>query len=117
MDSCAIYVGVELAKGIAYLIVGSAPPIMLSRFLINLRRVDSPQTTSFANESPSGFSVPNFRIPTMDDVVGNLGEPLDFEYTMGDDDTTVGRMQCDSEVYERYHTAALDVGNETEREP
>lgn len=31
--------------------------------------------------------MPNFRMPTMDDVVGNLGEPLDFnEPRLGDED-------------------------------
>lgn len=27
----------------------------------------------------SRFSIPNFHVPTMDDVIGNLGQPLDLE--------------------------------------
>ena len=27
----------------------------------------------------SRFSIPNFRMPTMDVVIGNLGQPLDLE--------------------------------------
>lgn len=76
----------------------SAPPIMLSRFLINLRQVDSPHNSSFSNGNLSRFSVPNFRMPTMDNVVGNLGELLEFvDYTVDDEDTTVGETRCDTE--------------------
>lgn len=71
---------------------------MLSRFLINLRQVDSSHKTSFSNGGQSRFSVPNFRMPTMDNVIGNLGESLEFvEYTVDDEDTAVGGTRCDME--------------------
>ncbi|KAJ3557931.1 hypothetical protein NM688_g1207 [Phlebia brevispora] len=50
------------------------PNILISRFLINLRQVESPasQTISRFDE----FSAPGFRVPALPEVIGNLGEPL-----------------------------------------
>ncbi len=43
--------------------------------------------TGLSNEHSSRFSIPDFRMPTMDDVVGNLGEPMSFvEYRVDDED-------------------------------
>lgn len=65
----------------------SLPQILLSRFIINLRQADAPATNPSDNSPPSRFSIPNFRMPTLDDVVGNLGEPLDFvEYCVEEDE-------------------------------
>ncbi len=56
-------------------------PILISRFLLNLRQVgvevDSVNNTQDA--STSRFSVPGFRIPTLESIlmVGNMGEDLD----------------------------------------
>lgn len=65
----------------------SLSQILLSRFIINLRRVNSPEAITATTRHPSQLSTPNFRMPTMDDVVDNLGEPLDFvEYRLDDED-------------------------------
>ena len=59
------------------------PSILISRFIINLRQLDDHENEGTAGTTtmPAGrfsqFSVPNFRIPTADDIVGNMGEPLD----------------------------------------
>ena len=59
--------------------------VLLSRFIINLRQVDTPTTNASTNQHRSRISSPNFRVPTIDEVVGNLGEPLDFvEYYVDD---------------------------------
>ncbi|KAJ3536622.1 hypothetical protein NM688_g6812 [Phlebia brevispora] len=54
------------------------PNIILSRFLINLRQVNSADTESNDAARFSQFSIPNFRVPTLPDIIGNLGEPLEF---------------------------------------
>ncbi|KAJ3550510.1 hypothetical protein NM688_g5064 [Phlebia brevispora] len=51
------------------------PNIILSRFLIGLRKVDP--VASIEASRFSVFSSPNFRIPTLPDIIGNLGEPLE----------------------------------------
>lgn len=70
------------------LISSSLPQLLLSRFIINLRQIDSPGSDTSAHQHSSRFSVANFRMPNMDDVVGNLGEPLDFdvEHRLDDED-------------------------------
>ncbi|KAJ3553445.1 hypothetical protein NM688_g3610 [Phlebia brevispora] len=50
------------------------PNIVLSRFLINLRQVDSAPSSSVVRSSQ--FSTPNFRVPSIPNIIGNLGEPL-----------------------------------------
>ena len=55
----------------------SLPSILLQRFLINLRRADLEHVPADASRV-SQFSIPAFRVPTIDGVVGNLGEPLIF---------------------------------------
>lgn len=53
-------------------------PILISRFLINLRQVASPDSKT-AMQNFSQFSVPGFRVPaSIDRVVGNMGESLEF---------------------------------------
>ncbi len=85
----------------------SLPQLLLSRFIINLRDADSPTTHLSDDRHPSRFSIPNFRMPTLDGVVGNLGEPLDFvEYCVEDD-----------EDGEHYSTPAIDrMGSEAAQE-
>ena len=61
--------------------------VLLSRFIINLRQVDTPSTNATTGAHRSRMASPNFRVPTMDEVVGNLGAPLDFvEYCVDDGD-------------------------------
>ncbi|KAF7793521.1 hypothetical protein EIP86_004635 [Pleurotus ostreatoroseus] len=65
----------------------SLPEIALSRFIINLRQAAAPSSIPSDNRHPSRFSIPNFRMPTLDEVMDNLGEPMDFvEYRIEDDD-------------------------------
>lgn len=60
------------------LIAHRLQPILISRFLINLRQVDSSNnTTQMAHFSK--FSMPNLRIATINDIVGNMGEELEHD--------------------------------------
>ena len=68
-----VYVYVSSSMQILTLTAPSLPPVLLSRFIINLRQVDSPSTNPSVNQRSSRFSIPNFHMPNMDDVVGNLG--------------------------------------------
>ena len=54
----------------------SVQPILISRFLINLRQTQSPNNaTEMTRESKF---MPNFRVPTLVSFQGNMGEPLEF---------------------------------------
>lgn len=91
----------------------SLPPVLLSRFIINLRQVDSPGTNPSVNQRSSRFSIPNFHMPNMDDVVGNLGQPLDFaEYRM--DDEGDAQNDGDDATAEPQHAAGLHTFWETD---
>ncbi|PSR74193.1 hypothetical protein PHLCEN_2v10041 [Hermanssonia centrifuga] len=52
-------------------------PILISRFLLNLRQVGSPEIDS-QEAFNSQFSVPGFRIPSLASIIGNMGEDLDY---------------------------------------
>ncbi|KAJ3557930.1 hypothetical protein NM688_g1208 [Phlebia brevispora] len=61
------------ASGISVLI-NMLPNILISRFLINLRRVESPAHSDTSRFSH--FSAPRFRVPTLPEIIGKLGECL-----------------------------------------
>ncbi|KAJ3522453.1 hypothetical protein NM688_g8871 [Phlebia brevispora] len=50
------------------------PNIIISRFLIDLRQINAAQPSDTARFSR--FSVPNFRVPSLPSIIGNMGEPL-----------------------------------------
>ncbi len=57
-------------------------PIIISRFLINLREADGgTQGSTLMSDGAhfSRFSAPGFRVPTLDDVIGNLGESVEYD--------------------------------------
>ncbi|KAJ3528793.1 hypothetical protein NM688_g7946 [Phlebia brevispora] len=84
------------------------PNIVLSRFLINLRQINAQESGSAARFSQ--FSPPNFRMPSISSIVGNLGEPLaDNEDDFEDDEDHVV-----AEVYEDGTHAAVNSGEEVE---
>lgn len=81
---------------------------MLSRFLINLREVAEPTTSDdTAMQRFSRFSIPNFHVPTstIDRVVGNLGEPLEFRDHDLDEDQPVAEDECALDVAEEFRAA------------
>ncbi|PSS32229.1 hypothetical protein PHLCEN_2v1998 [Hermanssonia centrifuga] len=51
-------------------------PILISRFLLNLRQVGSPEIDS-QEAFNSQFSVPGFRVPSLASIVGNMGNDLE----------------------------------------
>ncbi|THG94701.1 hypothetical protein EW026_g6817 [Hermanssonia centrifuga] len=58
------------------IVIQTLQPILISRFLLNLRQVGSPEIES-QEDFNSRFSVPGFRVPTLASIVGNMGEDLD----------------------------------------
>ncbi len=54
----------------------SLQPILISRFLLNLCQVGSPEINS-QEAFNSQFSVPGFRVPSLASIIGNMGEDLD----------------------------------------
>ncbi|PSS08891.1 hypothetical protein PHLCEN_2v3427, partial [Hermanssonia centrifuga] len=55
-------------------------PILISRFLLNLRQVGASQDPQ--NTTVSRFSIPALRVPTLaSSALGNMGEDLDHGYT------------------------------------
>lgn len=64
----------------------SAQSVLISRFLINLRRASQYTDTTASGES-SRFSVLNFDRPTFSTILGDMGQPLDYEENgIGDDE-------------------------------
>ncbi len=58
----------------------SLQPILISRFLLNLRQVGASQDPQ--NTTVSRFSIPALRVPTLaSSAMGNMGEDLDHGYT------------------------------------
>ncbi|PSS30880.1 hypothetical protein PHLCEN_2v2607, partial [Hermanssonia centrifuga] len=53
-------------------------PILISRFLLNLRQVGSPEIDS-QEAFNLQFSAPGFRVPTLASIVGNMGGDLDYD--------------------------------------
>ncbi|KAJ3557357.1 hypothetical protein NM688_g1516 [Phlebia brevispora] len=104
-------VGANVRFGAVLLRYGSLffmlPNIILSRFLINLRQVNSPESSSAARFSR--FSPPNFRMPSAASIIGNLGEPLaDNEDDFDEEDHVI------AEAYEDGHGAAVNNGEGVE---
>ena len=54
------------------------PPVLLNRFIINLRSLNSPDSSqdSSAQQYLSRFSPPNFHVPDSRSFLGNIGEDL-----------------------------------------
>ena len=77
----------------------SLQPILISRFLINLRQASDPaqdaNTTNF-----SRFSAPGFQVPAVDTFVGNMGESLDFGFEDDDEDVGDDVLEASQEIYE-----------------
>lgn len=65
----------------------SMQPILISRFLINLRQADRPDNMTEISRF-SKFSIPNFHVPTTASIVGDMGEPLEHGLSDIEDDRT-----------------------------
>ncbi|THG93501.1 hypothetical protein EW026_g7750 [Hermanssonia centrifuga] len=51
-------------------------PILISRFLLNLRQLGEPENETQSRFN-SRFSIPGFRVPTLASIVGDMGADLD----------------------------------------
>ncbi len=58
-------------------------PILISRFLLNLRQLGELENETQFN---SRFSIPGFRVPTSINIVGNMGADLDHGFSEELDD-------------------------------
>lgn len=54
---------------------GSLSPVLISRFMLNLRQAGQPTSTFSSDMNLSRFSMPAFAIPESR-IIGNLGEDL-----------------------------------------
>ncbi|PSS16473.1 hypothetical protein PHLCEN_2v3248 [Hermanssonia centrifuga] len=54
----------------------SFTPILISRFLLNLRQLGEPED-EIQSRFNSQFSISGFRVPTLEGIVGNMGADLD----------------------------------------
>ncbi|KAJ3554682.1 hypothetical protein NM688_g2981 [Phlebia brevispora] len=65
--------------------VSVLPSILTSRFLINLRQAESVESRNITRFSH--FSVPRFHVPSLPEIIGNLGERLvDGDEAVGDEE-------------------------------
>ncbi|THG92567.1 hypothetical protein EW026_g8373 [Hermanssonia centrifuga] len=87
-----VYFAAFLAMNIAQVLVATMPslqnvapvgsiilvltPILISRFLLNLRQLGEPENEIQSCFDPQ-FSVLGFRVPTSTSIVGNMGADLD----------------------------------------
>ncbi|THG94811.1 hypothetical protein EW026_g6727 [Hermanssonia centrifuga] len=58
-------------------LIGTLTPILISRFLLNLRQLGEPENETQSRFN-SRFSIPGFRVPTLESIVGNMGADLDY---------------------------------------
>ncbi|THG93194.1 hypothetical protein EW026_g7975, partial [Hermanssonia centrifuga] len=58
------------------IVIQTLQPILISRFLLNLRQVGSPEIDS-QEAFNSQFSLPGFRVPSLASIVRNMGEDLE----------------------------------------
>ena len=74
-------------------------PILISRFIINLRRTQhANDATDMARQSRF---ISNFRVPTLASFVGNMGEPLEFGARDGDSGLAGGKGEILQTVIDR----------------
>ncbi len=52
-------------------------PILISRFLLNLRDIGEAENET-QGDFNSGYSVAGFRIPSLANMLGNMGQELDY---------------------------------------
>lgn len=62
------------------------PPILINRFILNLRQAERPRPSTHESGGPSPSFVATFNYRLDRNIVGNMGEPLDcVDFTSGDD--------------------------------
>lgn len=72
-------------------------PLLISRFLINLRGADESLVEhEIDTREPSQTATVNFRIPTVQSVIGNIGEPLYDGIAEPLDDSTISEDSNDA---------------------
>ena len=74
--------------------------LLISRFILNLRRSREPLIIA---SHPSRVTIPGFHFPTLSDVVGDMGQPLDCNQDVSEDHEA---EVTDLEVYQPDPIAA-----------
>lgn len=70
--------------------------ILISRFLLNLRQTEEPATSHESHLSR--FSMPNFRMPTIASITGDMGNYLDHGNPEIEDDIDNANVEVDVDV-------------------
>ncbi|KAJ3552740.1 hypothetical protein NM688_g3994 [Phlebia brevispora] len=83
------------------------PNILISRFLINLRQVDMQGSNDTIDCSRFSTTL-NFRVPTLPEFIGNLGEPL----ANGDEDQDDEDQDDDTDLWGPCSSQLRDEENE-----
>lgn len=81
-------------------------PLLISRFLLNLRQLREPEGTGTHEISNSRFSVPAFRVPTLASIAGNMGEDLRHGPTPDEGDDQ-GDEEMDGDIDESAENSAV----------
>ena len=63
-------------------------PILISRFLLNLRQLRNPASEPSGDHFVVSTAIGSFATPSM--VIGNLGQPLDYGFDNEPDGAQVG---------------------------
>lgn len=61
----------------AAILTSNLPPILINRFILNLRQAESPRPSTHESGGPSPSFVATFNYQLDQNIVGNMGEPLD----------------------------------------
>ena len=85
------------------LLLATQPPVLLNRFIINLRSLNSPSLSqdSSTRQHWSRFSAPNFHVPDSGSFLGNFGEDLQD-----------GREPANADLDGHYETGAVRLNAE-----
>ncbi|KAJ3552742.1 hypothetical protein NM688_g3993 [Phlebia brevispora] len=93
-----IHSGSRFTNGIS-VFVAILPNILISRFIINLRQVES--LASGSRSRLCSMSAPRFRVPSIPEMIGNLGEPLSNGDEAHEVRHTESCAECCNELHNR----------------
>lgn len=87
------------------LLLCSIQAMVISRFITNLRRVDSPVSLDASAGHLSDFSLPDFRISALPSFVADMGQPLDHAPSLPSEERHFVDLMSDA----RWDVGGLEV--------